>query len=93
LANETVDKNMIKSIDGLKEEDSGNYGILKKLVNGNKLTSIELKIALSIFKKEYLLQYSGRADKRTGYSSIVNKISEDEFERFLYSISWNFESK
>ncbi|CAK3420756.1 conserved hypothetical protein [Vibrio crassostreae] len=92
LSNEKIDNKIINNTSGLEEGDAGNYGILKKLVDNEKLTDTELKIALSLFKKEYLFQYNNRKDKKVGFSDIVKGLPKDEFEKFLYSISWNFES-
>ncbi|PSU86972.1 hypothetical protein C0W42_18590 [Photobacterium kishitanii] len=92
LASEKIDRKMVNSTDGLKEDDIGHYNILKKLVKNELLTDTELRIALNIFKKEYLHQYHQRFDKKMGYTDIVTNISINEFNDFLCSISWNFEN-
>lgn len=64
----------------------GMYGILKKLVKGEKLADAEQKVARYLAIEEYRAQYASKG--RSGFLGLIETWSAAKFNRFLEQIDW-----
>lgn len=88
VAQERVSGELLQAF-GLEKKQK-QYGILKKLIEGESLTAEEQTVTRAIATKEYAEQYKG-AEK--GFSAMVNAMSDADFQKFLRSIEWSVSSE